>query len=155
MNAPSQGSRTALALFIALVVLGGMAIGFVTRPGDWYLTLNKPAFNPPGWVFGPVWTTLYVMIGAAGWRLWRAHRNSRAMTLWWTQLVLNYLWSPAFFGLHNPALALVVIIALLAAIIATIAAAWRLDRTAALLFLPYAAWVGFATVLNATLVALN
>ncbi len=155
MNAPTKRSLPALALFVVLVVLGGMAIGYVTRPGEWYATLNKPAFNPPGWVFGPVWTTLYVMIGVAGWRLWRAHHNSRAMELWWLQLALNYLWSPAFFGLHNPALALVVIVVLLAAIIATIAAAWNPDRTAALLFLPYAAWVGFATVLNATLVALN
>lgn len=145
----------ALALFVALVVLGGMAIGYVTRPGEWYSTLQKPAFNPPGWVFGPVWTALYVMIGVAGWRLWLTHRNSGAMALWWVQLALNYLWSPAFFGMHSPALALAVIIALLAAIVATIVAAWRRERTAALLLLPYAAWVSFATVLNAAIVALN
>ncbi|MGA0024907.1 MAG: TspO/MBR family protein [Burkholderiales bacterium] len=155
MNAPANRALPALALFIVLVVLGGMVIGYLTRPGDWYLTLNKPSFNPPGWVFGPVWTTLYVMIGAAGWRLWRAHRGSTAMKLWWVQLLLNYLWSPAFFGMHNPALALVVIVALLAAIVATLAAAWPRDRAVALLLAPYLAWVAFATLLNATLVALN
>lgn len=155
-QAPGPGAALpALALFVVLVVLGGMAIGFVTRPGAWYAALQKPAFNPPGWVFGPVWTLLYVLIGVAGWRLWRAQRNSAAMALWGLQLLLNYLWSPAFFGMHNPALALGVIVALLAAIVATIAAAWRRERTAALLLLPYAAWVGFATVLNAAIVALN
>jgi tryptophan-rich sensory protein len=155
MSAQPPRALPALALFIALVVLGGMAIGYVTRPGAWFLALNKPAFNPPGWVFGPVWTALYVMIGAAGWRLWRAHRGSAAMKWWWGQLLLNYLWSPAFFGLHHPALALAVIVALLAAIIATMAAAWPRDRFAALLLAPYLAWVGFATALNAAIVALN
>lgn len=155
MSTTPRRPMLALALFVALVVLGGMVIGFFTRPGEWFATLHKPAFNPPGWVFGPVWTTLYVMIGVAGWRLWRAHRDSGAMALWWVQLLLNYLWSPAFFGLQSPALALAVIIALLAAIVATIVAAWRRDRVTALLLLPYAAWVSFATVLNASIVALN
>ncbi len=95
------------------------------------------------------------MIGAAGWRLWRAHRASVAMALWWAQLLLNYLWSPAFFGMQQPALALAVIIALFAAIIATMATAWPRDRPAVLLLAPYLAWVGFASVLNAAIVALN
>lgn len=155
MNTTSRRPMPAFALFVALVLLGGMVIGYLTRPGEWYSTLQKPSFNPPGWVFGPVWTTLYVMIGVAGWRLWLKHRNSSAMALWWVQLLLNYLWSPAFFGINSPALALVVIIALLATIISTIVAAWRRDRVTALLLMPYAAWVSFATVLNAAIVALN
>ena len=155
VSALASRPRLALLLFVSGVLLAGMAIGFVTRPGNWYATLVKPSFNPPGWVFGPVWSTLYVMIGVAGWRIWRAHRESTAMKLWWTQLLLNWLWSPAFFILHSPPLALAIVLSLLAVIVCFIAASWPRDRVSAAIFLPYALWVSFATVLNTAIVALN
>lgn len=141
--------------FLVLVFGGGLAIGFLTPPGDWHAALAKPAFNPPNWVFAPVWSLLYVMIAVAGWRTWRRERAGRAMTLWWAQLALNFLWSPVFFGAHQIGAAFVVIVLLLAAILAFIAASWRPDRVAAWLFVPYALWVGYATLLNGAILALN
>ncbi|MEQ1811560.1 MAG: TspO/MBR family protein [Terricaulis sp.] len=145
----------ALAVFIALVVLGGTAIGFLSLPGEWYAALEKPAFNPPNWIFAPVWTTLYVLIGIAGARTWSLGRTTAGMTLWWVQLALNWIWSPIFFVLHAPLVALAVVASMLIAIIAFIATSWRRDRISAMLFLPYAAWVSFASLLNAGIVVLN
>lgn len=144
-----------LILFLALVMGGGIAIGILTAPGDWYAALNKPAFNPPSWIFAPVWTLLYIAIAVAGWRVWRLETRGKALRLWTLQLGLNFLWSPVFFVQHRPGLALIIIVLLLLTILAFIAAAWRRDRIAALLFLPYAAWVGFASVLNAAIFILN
>jgi len=141
--------------FLVLVVGGGAAIGVATGPGEWYAGLAKPSFNPPNWVFGPVWTTLYVLIAVAGWRVTSHMPGSAAARLWWVQLVLNFLWSPAFFGLQRMDLALGIIGMLMASIVAFIAAAGRRERTAAWLFVPYACWVAFATVLNAALLVLN
>lgn len=148
-------SRLSLPFFLLLTIGGGLVIGYLTAPGDWYAALEKPAFNPPNWVFAPVWTALYVAIAVAGWRIWRAAKSGLAMKLWWAQLVLNFLWSPAFFAAHQIALALVIVLAMLAVILAFIAAAWRTDRSAALLFVPYAAWVAFASALNGAVLALN
>jgi tryptophan-rich sensory protein len=106
-------------------------------------------------VFGPVWSALYVLIAIAGWRIWRRASRSVVMGLWWLQLLLNFAWTPIFFTLHQIALALLVILLLLATILGFIAAAWRRDRAAALLFLPYAAWVAFASLLNASILWLN
>jgi benzodiazapine receptor len=145
----------ALTLFIALVLGGGTAIGLITRPGEWYAALNKPSFNPPNWIFGPVWSALYVMIAVAGWRIFTRARNSLAMTLWWTQLALNFMWSPVFFAAHQIGAAFIVILLMLAAILGFILTAFPRDRIAALLFLPYAAWVGFASVLNGAIWILN
>ena len=142
-------------LFPLGVTAVGLLIGFLDLPGDWYARLAKPFFTPPDWLFAPVWTVLYLAIGLAGGRLWRRERYSRAMGLWWFQLALNYLWSPLFFRFHRMELALADIIALLATLLAFIATARREDRTAALLFLPYAAWVAYATALNAALLSLN
>lgn len=150
-----MSSRAAIIPFILLVVGGGLLIGFFTAPGPWYAALAKPSFNPPNWVFGPVWTVLYVMIAVAGWRIWERARSGSAMKLWWLQLILNFMWSPAFFAIQNVSLALAVILALLAAILGFIAAALKVDRLAALLFVPYAAWVAFASVLNASIWSLN
>lgn len=144
-----------LPAFLLLTIGGGLLIGSLTPPDEWYRQLAKPSFNPPGWVFGPVWTALYVLIGIAGWRVWTDDRGSAAMALWWAQLALNFLWSPVFFGCHQIGAALVVILALLAVILAFISAAWRSNRTAAALFLPYAAWVAFAAILNGSIYALN
>ena len=144
-----------LALFILLVLGGGTAIGLYTLPGEWYAGLAKPAFNPPNWIFGPVWSVLYVMIAVAGWRLWGNHRMSGAMAVWWIALSFNFLWSPVFFGAQVPGAALVVILILLALIITFITLAWQKDRISAWLFAPYAAWVSFATLLNAAIWRLN
>ena len=142
--------------FIILVLGGGLLIGANNIPGDWYQSLAKPSFNPPNWVFAPVWSILYVIIGVVGARTWLSPlRRSMAMRLWFAQLVFNFAWSPVFFGLKHPASALIVILALLVCVAGFIAASWRQDRTAALLFLPYLAWVAFATALNGAIVALN
>jgi len=147
--------RISLTLFLVLVAGGGLAIGYLTAPGEWYAQLAKPAFNPPGWIFGPAWTALYILIAIAGWRLWQRDRSGWPMKLWWAQLALNFLWSPVFFSAHQIGLALAVILLLLAVILAFIAATWRQDRLAAWLFMPYAAWVAFASVLNASMFAMN
>jgi tryptophan-rich sensory protein len=147
--------KLSLLLFLALVVGGGLVIGSLTVPGGWYAQLVKPAFNPPGWLFAPVWTAIYILIAIAGWRVWQRDRNSWPMRLWWAQLVLNFLWTPVFFRAHLIGLALADIALLLAVILGFIVTAWRIDRTAALLFVPYAAWVAFAAILTASILALN
>jgi tryptophan-rich sensory protein len=151
-----------LMVFLAASVGGGLAIGFFTLPGEWYARLEKPSFNPPNWIFGPVWTVLYIMIGVAGWRLWRlGETTSRAalafvpVQIWIAQLALNFLWSPTFFRAHRIDLALIVIACLWMTILAFILRARKYDKWAALLFSPYLAWVSFAMVLNAALLVLN
>lgn len=141
--------------FLVLVLGGGLAIGYVTAPGEWYAGLAKPLFNPPGWIFGPVWTVLYVLIAVAGWRTFERDRTGWPMRLWWAQLVLNFLWSPVFFAAHRIGLALAIVLLMLAAILAFIATVRRHDRVAAWLFVSYAAWVAFASVLNAAIFTLN
>src|SRR5690606_36001706 len=125
-----------LTFFIILVLGGGTLIGTMVTPGPWYEGLEKPWFNPPDWLFGPVWSVLYVLIAIAGWRIWRHGSTGRLMWLWWVQLALNFAWSPAFFGAEQAGLALIVILALLATILAFIVAAWNRDRASALLFVP-------------------
>lgn len=144
-----------LVLFLILVVGGGALIGMTNTPGAWYDALAKPPFNPPDAVFAPVWTLLYIAIAVAGWRIWIRRGTRGAMSVWWLQLGLNFLWSPLFFTLQSPGAALVVILALLASILAFIRLTWGFDRVAALLFVPYAAWVAFATLLNASIWWLN
>ncbi|MEP1930014.1 MAG: TspO/MBR family protein [Paracoccaceae bacterium] len=141
--------------FLVLVMGAGILIGTLTAPGDWYAGLAKPVFNPPNWIFAPVWTTLYILIAMAGWRLFEADKNSVAMRLWWTQLGLNFLWSPVFFVLQLPWLAFVVITMLLIVIIALILKVRAMDGMVALAFLPYLAWVAFAAVLNLSIAVLN
>jgi tryptophan-rich sensory protein len=149
--------RSVASLIVFLVVaFAAAAFGALFPPGDWYAGLAKPEWTPPNWLFGPVWTALYVMIGISGWLLWRARDESRtALVLWCAQLVLNALWSWIFFGLHSPGAALVEIVVLWLVIAATVAAALRTSRPAAWLLVPYLAWVGFASVLNAAIWRLN
>ncbi|MDN5785926.1 TspO/MBR family protein [Pseudorhodobacter sp.] len=142
----------AYAAFILGVVAIGSLIGVATLPGEWYAGLNKPGFTPPNWVFGPMWTALYVLIGWAGARKWI---YGGAQALWWSQMVLNFLWSPVFFGLNMPVAAVVVIVLTWAAIAAFILREWNSDRTSAALFMPYLAWVTLATALNIGIVVLN
>ena len=144
-----------LAAFIIVVLGAGFAIGTTNLPGAWYGGLHKPPFNPPDWVFAPVWSVVYVLIAMAGWRSWERAPRSSAMALWATQMVLNFMWSPVFFTAHWTGLALVIIMTMFVAIMSFVASQWRTDRVAAWLFVPYAVWVAFATLLNASIFALN
>jgi translocator protein len=148
-----------LALFIGLNVAVSALGGWATSASvnTWYPTLAKPAFNPPDWVFAPVWSALYLMIAVAGWRVWRRGGSQArlALTVYAVQLALNLSWSLVFFGARLIGPALLVIAALLAAILVNAALFWRLDRPAGALLVPYAAWVAFAAVLNAALWRLN
>ena len=144
-----------MVIFLIVTVGGGLAVGYLARPGAWYAGLRKPAFNPPNRVFGPGWTILYLLIAVAGWRVYAAAGGEAALIVWIVALALNFLWSPAFFGLHRPTVALAIVFGLLATIIVFIVVSWPIDLAAALLFLPYFAWVAFATILNAAVVRLN
>jgi translocator protein len=151
-----------LAFWLALPLAAG-AFGALFQPGEWYAALRKPAWNPPSWVFGPVWTTLYILMGIAAWLVWesrgaavaaaRTHRT--ALTLFLVQLVFNAAWSWWFFGLQAPGLAFGWIVLLWLLIVATVVAFWRVRAMAGVLLLPYLAWVTFAAVLNFTLWRLN
>ncbi len=149
-----MGRYVQLAVFIALVAAVAFAAGQF-MPGAWYATIAKPSWTPPGWLFGPVWSLLYLMIAVAGWLVWQNDAARPARPIWAAQLLLNGIWSPVMFGLHQIGLALVVIVAIWLAIVAFIALAWRPARWAALLFMPYLAWVSFATALNFAIWWLN
>ena len=150
----------ALALFVGIcLAIGGLG-GAVTASSvtEWYPTLNKPSFNPPNWVFGPVWTTLYVMMGIAAWRVWRAVERDTArgpLAVFALQLAVNLGWSIAFFGLRDPGVAVVVIVVLDLLVLATALMFRRIDGLAALLLVPYLAWIAFATILNVAVWRLN
>jgi tryptophan-rich sensory protein len=153
-------SLAALAVFVVLCFAVAAVGGAVTATsvGTWYAGLVKPPFNPPDWVFGPVWTVLYLMIAVAGWRVWRRRGGGGArlaLGAWGLQLALNLGWSLVFFGARTIGLALVEIVLLLATIVFTATLFWRIDLLAGALIAPYAVWVGFATVLNAALWWLN
>lgn len=157
MTSPDSRSRyISLVVFLALS-FSASALGAFFQPGDWYAALEKPSWNPPSWVFGPVWTVLYVLIAVAAWRVWTrwGREASLAITVWGVQMVLNALWSYLFFGVRQPGLAFGEIVLLWLAIAATIWLFWRRDRIAALLLTPYLAWVSFAAVLNFTIWRLN
>jgi benzodiazapine receptor len=149
-----------LAGFVALCLLVSALGGAVTATSvdAWYQTIEKPPFNPPDWLFAPVWISLFIMMAVAGWRIWRRAglgEEKLAFTLFAMQLVLNLAWSVLFFGLQQIGLALVEICLLLITIVATAIVFWRVDRVAGMLFVPYVLWVGFATLLNASLFLLN
>ena len=150
-----------LVISVAVPLAVGGLSGFATARGvaNWYPTLIKPFFNPPAWIFGPVWTVLYIMMGVAAFLVWRQGFATEgvklALTLFAVQLSLNGLWSILFFGMQAPGWALIEIGALWLAIIVTIVLFWRVSPTAGILLLPYWAWVSFATVLNASLWWLN
>lgn len=145
-----------LAPCLAVSAVGGAVTA--SSVGSWYQTLAKPPFNPPDWLFAPVWSALFFMMALAGWRVWRRDglRQARsALALFALQLALNLAWSVIFFGMRSIGAALVEIAVLLLAIAATTVVFWRRDRIAGMLFIPYAAWVAFAMVLNAALWQLN
>lgn len=152
-----KGRWLALAGWLALC-FGAAAFGGLFGPGEWYAKIRKPSWNPPNWIFGPVWTTLYIMMAVAAWRVWRLDGSGgrrKALALFLAQLALNAAWTPLFFGLRQPGLAFAEIVLLWFAIGATTAVFIKLDRVAGWLMVPYLAWVSFATVLNAALWRLN
>ena len=157
--APFARRHPVPALLACVLLVAAIAsLGALFPPGDWYAGLAKPSFNPPNWVFGPAWTTLYLMIAVATWLLWRAAPGAprgRALRLNAVQLLLNAAWSPLFFGLQAPAPALACIVLMWLAILATIIAARPVSRPASWLLVPYLAWVSFATLLNASIWWLN
>jgi translocator protein len=144
--------RAALGLAAwLLVAFVPAAIGALFAPGEWYRQLEKPAWTPPGWLFGPVWTALYALMGVAAWLVWRRGGFAAAgpaLSLFFLQLALNAAWTPAFFGLRRPDLGLLVIVALWLAVVATTVAFWRHRPLAGALLLPYLGWISFAAALN-------
>lgn len=141
-----------LAAVTAVAAVGGLAAGSAGRT---YAGLELPPFAPPSWLFGPVWTVLYVMIAVAGWLVWRASGWSLALTLWSAQLLLNLAWTPLFFAADLYVWALLDIVVLLVLVAWTAATFRRTSGPAAALMVPYLLWVGFATALNAAIVVLN
>ena len=155
----SRAGRDALALvgWLLLTFTASATAVFVST-GDWYARLVKPSWNPPSWLFGPVWSVLYAMMAVAAWLVWREGGwtgQKWALSLYLIQWVLNALWTPIFFGMHRPDLAFAEILVLDVAVLATLITFWRAKRLAGALLLPYAVWVGFATLLNYTIWRLN
>ena len=141
-----------------LTCFGAASLGAVFMPGDWYAMLKKPSWNPPGWIFGPVWSVLYTLMAVAAWLVWKrggfAVQRS-PLTLFLVQLALNAAWTPLFFGLHWPGVAFAEIVLLWTSVAAALAAFRPVSHTAAWLLAPYLAWVSFAALLNFTLWRLN
>jgi translocator protein len=150
-----------LLISIAIPVTVGLIGGSFSRPeiDGWYQSIEKPSWQPPNWVFGPVWTTLYILMGIALYLIWKSNapenRKRTAITLWSIQLVLNFFWSYIFFSLHELGWALAEIIVLWVFILLTIFAFARISRLAAWLLVPYISWVSFASILTYTIYQLN
>jgi translocator protein len=160
MFAGTDTKTVRIAGLLAWLLLCYAAAGFgsLFAPGEWYVSLTKPAWTPPAWLFAPVWTLLYAMMAVAAWLVWtaRGFAGARiALSLFITQLVLNAGWSWLFFGLRRPGIAAIEIGLLWIAILATLIAFWRLRRVAAVLLLPYLGWVSFAAALNIAIWRLN
>ncbi|MGV3550974.1 TspO/MBR family protein [Rhizobium sp.] len=150
----SQRSYPLLGIFLIVVLGVGFTIGLTIRPGEWYQALSKPFFTPPNWLFGPAWTLVYTLIAIAGWRVAGSEGlRSAAFRLWILQMVLNWAWTPVFFGLHLTGAGLVVIACLLVTVMVFMSKVR--DRPARWCFVPYALWLCYATALNAAIFALN
>jgi translocator protein len=166
LNSPSNDPQPplrglqAVAVFVVCLAatFAAAAIGATNQPGPWYEGLEKPPLTPPNWVFGPVWTTLYLMMGVAAGLVWRQaglRRGGAALALYGVQLGLNTAWSWLFFGLKEPGLAFIDIVVLWLAIVATTAAFARISPAAGWLMVPYLVWVSFASYLNLMIWRLN
>lgn len=152
--------------FVALAGFLGICLGvagagaLMTFPSltPWYANLNKPQWNPPNTIFGPVWTTLFILMALAAWLIWyeRERKNiGTAMVWFFVQLLLNCAWSGLFFAFHSPGAALLDVILLWSSILICIGCYWRINRMAACLMIPYLLWVTFAFFLNLTIWKLN
>ena len=150
----------ALVGFVGVNVLIGTIAGLTTASsvGSWYQTLDKPFWTPPDWLFGPVWTALYVLVGVSAFLVWRRGPSPRvtgAMKAYILQMTANALWAPIFFGLRDPSSALIDLILMVVFLMPMIGLFWQVRRAAGLLLVPYALWVGYALSLNAGIVFLN
>ena len=157
-----QMRKKILILIISIVIAqsAGIIGSFFTAPkiDSWYSLLEKPFFTPPDWLFAPAWITLYALMGVAAFLVWQKKQNPKAklaLCFYFSQLVLNALWSVVFFGLQNPFLGFIVIAVLWLLIFITLIKFWKIDRLAGLLFFPYILWVSFASVLNYFIWQLN
>ena len=145
------------ALILLCLVVGGIG-GFASAGSidGWYRTLAKPSWNPPDWVFGPVWTLLYIMMAVAAWLVWKTQdRVTPALVLFYGQLALNLAWTFLFFTAQSPGLALIEVVFLWTGVLTTMLAFFGRQATAGWLFVPYLAWVSFAAVLNLTIWLMN
>lgn len=150
---------------LIISVIGCELVGLLGTPftisaiPTWYATLNKPFFAPPNWIFGPVWTLLYFLMGVAFYLIWKQGWDKKkvktAGQFFLAQLAFNFIWTPIFFGLRSPTLGLIIIAAMWILIFMTIKKFYPLSRWAAYLLMPYLFWVSFATLLNASIVLLN
>jgi len=152
-------TRQILALigWLALTSTAAGTAVFVSTDG-WFAALIKPSWNPPSWLFGPVWSLLYVMMATAAWLVWREggwKAQRQALGFFLVQWLFNALWTPLFFGLHQPGFAFAEIVLLWILIVMTLIQFWRVKKSAGVLLLPYLAWVTFATVLNLAIWRLN
>jgi translocator protein len=152
-----RAERLMLFGFLGLTLAGGFAAGQTVAPNlGWYAGLHKPVFNPPAWLFAPVWTFLYILMAVAAWRVWRkSGLLTRQIGIWAVQWALNLTWTTVFFGMHDPFGALCELAVLAVALLATMLLFWRVDRLAAFLMIPYFCWLLFAGVLNAAIWRLN
>ena len=158
-SSPFSRPRQIITLIAWLVIcFAAAATGVFVTMGQWFADLNKPSWNPPSWLFGPVWTLLYIAMAVAAWLVWRTggwKLRTPALALFRFQWLLNALWTPLFFGLHRIDLALIDITLMWLAIAATIAAFYRISKSSAYLLIPYLAWVTFATALNFAIWRIN
>jgi tryptophan-rich sensory protein len=145
---------TLFAIFLAAAMAAGTT-GAVFEPGAWYKQLAKPRWTPPGWAFPLVWTVLYIAMAVAAARVAPLEGSAHAMAFWALQIAFNTLWTPIFFGLRRMRFALGVMAGLWIAVAGTMVLMWPLDRIAALLFVPYLAWVSVAGMLNFTVMRMN
>ena len=149
-----------LLISILIVFSFGLIGSLFTSPNivNWYAFINKPSFSPPNWLFAPVWTLLYILMGISAFLIWQKRDNLQtkpALTFYGLQLILNALWSIIFFGMHNPGLALLEIIILWLFILITLIKFYKINKTAGLLFIPYLLWVSFASILNYAIWMIN
>lgn len=155
---PHQYWSLAIWMAICLAVMLSGALTTAPAIAGWYADLRKPAWTPPAWLFGPVWTALYLSMAVAAWLVWRRRHETRVaipLGLFTVQLILNAAWSPLFFALRHPAAACVDIVLLWSGIVATLVAFWRVCAIAGGLLVPYCIWVTYAAALNFTIWRLN
>lgn len=152
-----QSLKIIISILIPLIVGGVSAAITASEIPTWYLTLNKPSFNPPNYLFGPVWTTLYILMGISWYMISKttADRKSKLVVIYILQLILNFLWSIIFFGFHAPFMALIEISLLWITILVMIINFYKENKVAGLLQIPYLLWVSFATTLNFAIWQLN